>query len=66
MGGGSETVRSAQVIGLSKEFGKLKKKIFLNMVSKFFDQLVQLMTIPSLKPNIQSVIFPSTKMFIKL
>lgn len=44
----------------------IKKKIFLNMVSKFFDQLVQLMTIPGLKPNILSVIFPSTKMFIKL
>ena len=29
MGGGSETVRSAQVIGLSKEYGKLKKKILL-------------------------------------
>ena len=29
MGGGSETVRSAQVMGLSKEFGKLKKKIML-------------------------------------
>ena len=29
MGGGSETVRSAQVIGLSKKFGSLKKKIFL-------------------------------------
>lgn len=29
MGGGSETVRSAQVIGLSKKFGALKKKIML-------------------------------------
>ena len=29
MGGGSETVRSAQVIGLSKKFGALKKKILL-------------------------------------
>lgn len=29
MGGGSETIRSAQVIGLSKKFGALKKKIFL-------------------------------------
>jgi hypothetical protein len=29
MGGGSETIRSAQVIGLSKKFGALKKKIML-------------------------------------
>ena len=29
MGGGSETIRSAQVIGLSKKFGALKKKILL-------------------------------------
>lgn len=29
MGGGSETVRSAQVIGLSKKYGALKKKILL-------------------------------------
>ena len=29
MGGGSETVRSAQVIGLSSKFGSLKKKIML-------------------------------------
>ena len=29
MGGGSETVRSAQVIGLSSKFGALKKKIML-------------------------------------
>ena len=29
MGGGSETVRSAQVMGLSKKFGALKKKIML-------------------------------------
>ena len=29
MGGGSETVTGAQVMGLSKEFGKLKKKIML-------------------------------------
>ena len=29
MGGGSETVRSAQVIGLSKKYGTLKKKIML-------------------------------------
>ena len=29
MGGGSETIKSAQVIGLSKKFGALKKKIFL-------------------------------------
>lgn len=29
MGGGSETVRSAQVIGLSKKYGALKKKIML-------------------------------------
>lgn len=29
MGGGSETIKSAQVIGLSKKFGALKKKIML-------------------------------------
>lgn len=29
MGGGSETIRSAQVIGLSKKYGALKKKILL-------------------------------------
>ena len=29
MGGGSETITSAQVIGLSKKFGALKKKIML-------------------------------------
>ena len=29
MGGGSETIKSAQVIGLSKKFGSLKKKIML-------------------------------------
>ena len=29
MGGGSETIRSAQVIGLSSSYGKLKKKIML-------------------------------------
>ena len=29
MGGGSETIRSAQVVGLSKKFGALKKKILL-------------------------------------
>ena len=29
MGGGSETIRSAQVIGLSKKYGALKKKIML-------------------------------------
>lgn len=29
MGGGSKTVRSAQIIGLSKKFGTLKKKIML-------------------------------------
>ena len=29
MGGGSETVKDAQVIGLSKKFGTLKKKIML-------------------------------------
>ncbi len=34
MGGGSETIKNAQVIGLSKEYGKLKKKIFLE-VGKF-------------------------------
>ena len=34
MGGGSETVKSAQVMGLSKDYGRLKKKIFLE-VGKF-------------------------------
>ena len=29
MGGGSETIRDAQVLGLSKSFGALKKKIML-------------------------------------
>ena len=29
MGGGSETILGAQVIGLSKKFGALKKKILL-------------------------------------
>ena len=30
MGGGSETIRSAQIVGLSKKFGTLKKKILLD------------------------------------
>ena len=34
MGGGSETVTGAQVMGLSEEYGRLKKKIFLE-VGKF-------------------------------
>ena len=29
MGGGSETIRSAQIVGLSKKYGALKKKILL-------------------------------------
>ena len=29
MGGGSETIRSAQIVGLSTKFGALKKKILL-------------------------------------
>ena len=30
MGGGSETIKGAQIVGLSKKFGALKKKIMLD------------------------------------
>ena len=30
MGGGSETIKGAQVVGLSEKFGALKKKILLD------------------------------------
>ena len=36
MGGGSETIKGAQVIGLSKKFGALKKKIMLERTVNLF------------------------------
>lgn len=44
MGGGSETIKDAQVIGLSKKFGTLKKKIMLEngkFISSGMDMVVK-------------------------